>query len=200
MKVLSAGKCSLACFVIALALVASGAGSVAMADAVASVDDFNHPENNSLGFPRVFITDQSVGGQSALRHTFENGVFEASGEIAPPRGQPGWASTTLLLDAQGQAMDASAYTGIRLRVRIQSGNLSVTANSTAISNYDYHAAPLQQQADDDFHEVRVPFDSMKRAWSEQVPLDPATLASISLVAFDIKPGAFAYEVDEVGFY
>lgn len=200
MKVLTLKRCSLACFGIALALVVAAGAPPAFADTGAPVDDFSNPEANNLGFPRLFVTDAAVGGRSSLQHTIENGTLAASGDIAPPRGQPGWASTALLLDAEGEAMDASAFEGIRLRIRIRAGNLSVTANSTQVTNFDFHAAPLVRQAGDGFQEVKIPFSSMKRAWSEQTPLDPATLASISLVAYDLKQGAFDYEVDEVGFY
>ena len=168
--------------------------------AAPQVDDFSDPDVTSLGFPRIYITDASAGGQTSLQHRIADGVFAASGDIAPPRGQPGWASTALLLHPEGQAMDASAFEGIRLRVRINAGNLSVSANSTEVTNFDFHAAAVRRQTGDDFHEVKIPFSSMKRAWSEQTKLDPATLASISLVAFDVQQGAFDYEIDEVGFY
>ncbi len=201
MKFLSIKRSALACFAIALVLVFATSAPPVLADAAgSSVDDFSDPALNTLGFPRIFITDHSVGGGSSLDHVIENGAFAASGDIAPPRGQPGWASTVLLLDGEGQAVDASAYEGIRLRIRVHSGNLSISANSTEVTNFDYHAAPVIRQAGGDFHEVRIPFSSMKRAWSEQTPLDPATLASISLVAYDVQKGAFSYEVDEVGFY
>jgi hypothetical protein len=41
---------------------------------------------------------------------------------------------------------------------------------------------------------------MKRAWSAQTPLNPKTLISLSLVAFDVQNGAFDFEIDEVRFY
>ena len=69
-----------------------------------------------------------------------------------------------------------------------------------MTNFDFHAAPVVRQSGGDFHEVKIPFASMKRAWSEQTPLDPSTLASISLVAFDMQSGSFDFEIDEVGFY
>ena len=166
----------------------------------ALIDDFSDPRVNSLGIERLFITDVQTGGQTSLNPRFEDGVFHATGQITPPRGQPGWASTALLLDAQGGAVDVSRFEGLRLRVRITQGSLSITANSTEVTNFDFHGALVTRQAGDDFHEVRIPFSSMKRAWSEQTPLDPATLASVTLVAFGMQPGAFAYEVDEVGFY
>lgn len=99
-----------------------------------------------------------------------------------------------------QPQDASKYQGVKLLVKVNSGMLSVSANSTKVVNFDYHAAPIMVAADGKFHEVKVPFNSMKRAWSEQTKLDPATLASLSIVAFDLKPSEFSYEIDEVSFY
>lgn len=180
--------------------VLGGAETLQAETSASQVDDFSDPQVNSLGIERLIVTDASAGGQTVLEHTIENGIFAASGEILPPRGQPGWGSTVLLFDEQGQAMDASDYEGIRLRVRIHAGNLSITANSTEVTNFDYHGALVTRQRGEDFHEVRIPFSSMKRTWSEQTPLDPATLTSISIVAFDMQPGAFNYEIDEVGFY
>jgi len=201
MRCLSMKNSALVCFAMTLLLLAVFlAPSVHANGAGPAVDDFSDPEVNDLGFPRIFVTDQSVGGQSSIVHTIENGVIEASGAISPPRGQLGWASIVLLLEVEGEAMDASAFDGIRMSIRIKTGNLSVSANSSEITNFDYHAAQVKRQSGEGFHEVRIPFSSMRRAWSETTPLNPATLASISLVAWDIQPGGFDYEVDDLGFY
>jgi hypothetical protein len=48
--------------------------------------------------------------------------------------------------------------------------------------------------------VKVPFKEMKRSWSEQTPLDLKTLTSVNLISFGMAKDAFAYEVDELGFY
>ena len=96
--------------------------------------------------------------------------------------------------------DASAYEGIRLLVRVNNGNLSISANSSEITNYDFHANPVTRRSDGKFHEVEIPFAKMRRAWSEQTPLNTKTLTSLSLVAFDVQEGSFHFEVDEVSFY
>jgi hypothetical protein len=165
-----------------------------------TVDDFSDPHKNSLGIDRQFVDDTAAGGQTKVQHTVKGGVLAARGEIAPPRGQPGWASTILLLDPAGLPQDASAYEGIRLLVRVNKGNLAISANSSEITNYDFHAAPVVRHADGEFHEVKIPFAEMKRAWSEQIPLNTKTLTSISLVAIDLQKGSFDFEVAEVSFY
>ena len=164
------------------------------------VDDFSDAQKNSLGIHRQFVDDTSTGGQTKVQHSIEDGVLSAKGDIVPPRGQPGWASTILLLDPQGLPQDASAYEGIRLRVRVNKGNLAISANSSEITNFDFHAAPIVRQADGEFHEVKIPFTSMKRAWSEQTPLNTRTLTALSLVAVDLQKGSFDFEIDEVSFY
>ena len=164
-----------------------------------TIDDFSDPEKNSLGIERQYINDTVSGGQTSMEHGFEKGVFSAKGEISPPRGQPGWASTVLVFESQGLPQDASAYEGIRLLVRVNKGNLSITANSSEITNFDYHAAPVTRQSDGEFHEVMIPFTQMKRAWSEQTKLNTKTLTSLSIVAF-IQQGSFDFDIDEVSFY
>ncbi len=166
----------------------------------AMVDDFSDAQNNSLGTPRQFINDSIAGGGTTTTQGVTDGILSLKGEIVPPRGQPGWASTVLLLDAKGLPQDLSAFEGIRMLVKINKGNISLSANSTDIVNFDYHAAPVVATSDGKFHEVIVSFASMKRAWSEQTPLNTKTINALSIVAFDVQPGSFDFEIDEVNFY
>lgn len=164
------------------------------------IDDFSDANNNSLGIPRQFLNDSMVGGKTTTEQSVSKGVISLKGDIIPPRGQPGWASTVLVFDPKGLAQDVSAFEGIRLLVKINTGNISVSANSTEIINFDYHAAPITVTSDGKFHEVKVPFTSMKRAWSEQTLLNTKTINSMTIVAYDLQKGSFDFEVDEVSFY
>lgn len=164
------------------------------------LDSFEDETLNDYGATRLFINDTSAGGKTSVSNEFENGVLVSSGTIAPPRGQPGWASMALLLKPDGSAADLSQYEGIVLKIKVTKGNVSVSANSTEILNYDYHAAPIPRTRGDDFQEVRINFSDMKRAWSAQTKLNLSTIASISVVAADIQPGEFAFELDEIRFF
>jgi hypothetical protein len=166
----------------------------------ALVDDFSDEKNNTLGIPRQLLTDTMVGGATTATQKILNGVMTVTGEIVPPRGQPGWASTVLLLDPKGLATDASEYKGVRLLIKVNNGSYSISANSSLVTNYDYHAAPVNVVADGKFHEIRVPFTSMKRAWSEQTTLDTTTINSFSLVAYGLQKGTFDFAIDEVSLY
>lgn len=166
----------------------------------AVIDDFSAADNTSYGLPRQFINDAMAGGATQDKHSLNNGIMRVTGTITPPRGQPGWSSAVVPLAEIGKFVDASVYQGIQLRVRITQGNLSVSANSQDITNFDYHAAPIVVKADGKFHDVTIPFASMKRAWSEQTPLNTSNLNSLSIVAYSLQPAAFDYEIDDVRFY
>ncbi len=174
--------------------------SIAAAPLGPKVDDFNDPKKNSLGIDRQFFDDSSMGGKSKATSAFKKGVLNVKGQLIPLRGQPAWASTVLLLDPQGRPQDLTRYTGIRLMVRVNKGNLSLSANSSEVTNFDYHASPVTHKRDGKFHEIKIPFNKMKRAWSAQTKLNTKTIASLSLVAFDIQKGSFDFEFDEVSFY
>ena len=87
-----------------------------------------------------------------------------------------------------------------MRVKIHTGSLSVSANSTDITNFDYHTAVVMASADGRFHEINLPFDSMKRTWSEQTQLNTKTINSLSIVAFSLNKAPFDYAIDDVSFY
>lgn len=184
-----------------LMLICVSAATTAQASSLPTVvDDFSHETQNSLGIPRLFIDDTSAGGKTQTTHTFHQGRVNVTGKIIPARGQPGWSSTVLPLSIDNSGQDASNYQGIKLKVKLREGMLSVSANSSQITNFDYHAAPIAVAPDDKFHEVQIPFNAMKRAWSEQTTLNTTTLTSISIVAFGLKPSTFDFEVANVSFY
>jgi hypothetical protein len=164
------------------------------------IDDFSDAKNNNLGIPRIFLNDSIAGGSTTTQQEISKGILLVKGDIIPPRGQPGWASVALPLAAQNQPQDASAFEGVRLLIKINTGSLSISANSTEVTNFDYHAAPAAVTADGKFHEIKIPFASMKRAWSEQTPLNAKTINSISITAYGLEKSAFDFAVDEISFY
>jgi hypothetical protein len=164
------------------------------------IDDFSDAQNNNLGNPRQFLNDTIAGGSTTSNQKISKGILSSKGEITPPRGQPGWASMVLLLNPQNLPQDASAFVGVRLLIKINTGNISISANSAEVKNFDYHAAPVAVTADGKFHEVKIPFTSMKRAWSEQTQLNTKTISSFSISAYGLQKSAFDFEVDEVTLY
>jgi hypothetical protein len=164
----------------------------------ALLDNFDDAQANAQGVNRLIVNDAMVGGKSTLHQSFADGVLQASGKIVPARGQPGFISTVILLSPDGQPHDLSEYEGIRLKIQVTKGNVTVLAASAEITNFDYHATVVPRTGK--MQEIRIPFADLKRVWSEQVPLNLSTITSINLVASHLQPGEFAYEVDEIGFY
>ncbi len=170
------------------------------ANAVSAIDSFDDEVNNDRGLPRQHMNDSMTGGNTTTSHFFKSGVMHIKGDIEPPRGQPGWASTVLLLSPDGTPINADKYQGIRVKLRINRGMVSLSANSTEVTNFDYHAALLSAPIDGNFHEINIPFDSMKRAWSEQTKLNTQTINSLSIVAFSMQKASFDFQIDEIAFY
>lgn len=171
----------------------------AQAAGSALVDDFSAADHTSGGGGRFVITDKDAGSQSHATQRCENGLLKVEGELVPGRGAPAFISVPLILTADGKPQDVSAYAGVRLRVKLIQGPLSVQVTSTDVQNFDYHTGVVAAKRGD-FVEVRVPFNGLKRAWSEQTPLNTKSVTSVNLVAFAMAKTAFAFEVDEIGFY
>lgn len=185
---------------VAVASLIALSGQAFAASLNSVIDDFDNTNDNNLGIPRMSISDTTAGGSTTTELAVTSGVIKVKGEIVPPRGQPGWSSLVLPLGPMGEPQDASKFDGIKLLVKINSGNVSISANSTEVTNFDYHTAIVAVASDGQFHEVSIPFDSMKRMWSEQTSLNTQTLNSLSIVAFGMQKTAYDFEIDEVSFY
>ena len=171
---------------------------IARASSPALVDDFSQAQRH--GRDRLLFNDKDLGSQSQAKQTCANGVLSVEGELVPGRGVPAFISIPLILSADMQAQDLSAYEGVRLRVKVNKGILSVQVASSEVTNFDYHTGGPVATKRGEFQEVRLAFKDMKRGWSEQTALNLTTITSVNLVAFGTTKDAFSYEVDEIGFY
>jgi hypothetical protein len=164
----------------------------------ALIDDFSATQRH--GTDRPLVDDKSIGSQSHAARRCADGVLSVKGELIPGRGAPAFISIPLLLVANAAPQDVSAFKGIRLRVKIDSGSLLVQTSSADIKNFDYHTSPPIARTSGGFQEVRVAFKDMKRGFSEQTALNLKSVTSINLLVFGMAKDSFAYEVDEVSFY
>ena len=182
------------------ALLALGSIAVQAAAAPLLLDDYSDPTRNKNGIERLLIDDKAAGSKSHATQKCENGVLAVKGHLVPGRGVPAFISQVSLLSADGKPKDLTGYQGVRLRVKVTKGILCVQVGSSEIDNFDYHTgAPIAGKRGE-FQEVRIPFKDMKRAWSEQTVLNLKSITSVNLVSFATATDAFAYEVDEIGFY
>lgn len=184
-------------FVGGLLISAWGASA---ASAEPAFDDFSVDAVQPCGLPRMVITDEPAGGQSQAEMSVADGVLRVSGALKPGRGMPGFVSLPLVLNPDGSARDVSSFTGVRLVVKVEKGSLTVQVSSSEVTNFDYHTSPPIARNSDGLQEVRIPFSSLRQVWSAPTELNLATITSINLVAAGVAPAAFAYAVDEIGFY
>jgi hypothetical protein len=183
-----------------IALLAFGAMAAQAAAAPMLLDDYSDPTRNKNGVERLLIDDKTAGSKSQATQKCEKGVLTVKGDLVPGRGVPAFISEVSLLSADGKPKDLTGYQGVRLRVKVTKGILCVQVGSSEIQNFDYHTgAPIAGKRGE-FQEVRIPFKEMKRAWSEQITLNLKSITSVNLVSFGVAKDAFAYEVDEIGFY
>jgi hypothetical protein len=174
--------------------------SARAANSPALLDDFSDAQRNKYGVERLLVDDKALGGQSRATQKCMSGILAVKGELLPGRGMPAFISLPLLLSSNGKPYDLSAYQGVRIRVKVTKGSVSVQVASTEIQNFDFHtSAPIAGKGAE-FQELRIPFKQMKRAWSEQTVLNLKSITSVNLVAAGMAKDAFAYEVDEIGFY
>lgn len=164
------------------------------------LDDYSDPNRNKNGVERLMFDDKAAGSRSRATRKCENGVLVVRGDLVPGRGVPAFVSQVSLLSADGKPKDLTGFQGVRLRVKVIQGILCVQVGSSEVTNFDYHTGSPILGKGGGFREVRVPFVEMKRSWSAPTRLNPKTITSVNLVSFGMSPDAFAYEVDEIGFY
>jgi hypothetical protein len=170
------------------------------ATAPALLDDFSNIQRTHSGAERLVIDDKAMGSQSQATQKCEDGILRVKGELVPGRGLPAFISVPLLLSADAKPQDLSGYEGVRIRMKVLKGIVTVQVASSEIQNFDYHTSGPVTGKRGEFSEVRLAFKDMKRAWSEQTALNLSSITSVNLVAFGMAKDAFAYEVDEIGFY
>lgn len=182
---------------VVLAMIATAAQA---ASSPKLLDDYSDPTRNKNGVQRLLIDDKGAGSKSQATQKCENGVLSVKGELVPGRGVPAFISQVTMLSSDGKPQDMTGCQGIRLRVKVTKGILCVQVGSSEIDNFDYHTgAPIMGKRGE-FQEVRIPFKEMKRGWSAQTALNLKSITSVNLVSFGMAKDAFAYEVDEIGFY
>ncbi|MCC5025494.1 MAG: CIA30 family protein [Candidatus Synoicihabitans palmerolidicus] len=144
------------------------------------VDDFADTTYTMNGMPRMVFTDKEAGGQSQATHSFADEIISVQGKLVPGRGTPAFVSIPLVLTPTGNAQDLSDYEGVRIQVKVKQGSLMVQLSSADIVNFDFHTSKPITRNPDEFKEVRIPFTALKRAWSEQTPLNLKTITSVKI--------------------
>lgn len=163
------------------------------------LDDFTRADGRSvLGTRWNAMSDRVMGGVSdvsAARVEGERPHLHLTGQVknVPGYGSPGFVQLGLDL---GQ-LDASGFTGIRLVVRGDGGRYGAHLRTPDVRR-PWQSFRGSFVAPAEWTEVRIPFDDFE-PYRIGVPLDPARLRRLSLIAVD-RVGSADLRVSEVSLY
>lgn len=147
------------------------------------LDDFRLGDGRAtIGTRWAMFSDRVMGGLSTgtLGFPGEPSRLALEGQVSL-ENNGGFIQARLLLAADGQRFDASAYHSILLRVRGRPGPWFVNLKTDQLTRpWQSWRAPLALTAD--WTEHRLPFSAFEGRRTE-LTLDPARLTSIGLIAF-----------------
>jgi hypothetical protein len=151
-------------------------------------------------------TDAVAGGKSTAALVPTHGsVLHVRGEIVAGFAWGPWAgATTLWHPDRRRLVDASACTGVRLRLRGTSRALTVTLQCAAVKDANVFIATIEPTAE--LRDVEIPFTALKQlGYGKKVAWTGADMTGIALefrCAPMVKPalGAVELEVAAVEFY
>ncbi len=149
------------------------------------IDDFSREdERSALGTEWRDFTDRVMGGRSqgeARRDTLDGrSCLHLRGEVSLAHGG-GFIQVAVPLESGGKALDASAYTGIRLVVRASGEGyyLHLRTGDTWLPWHHYRAPIPSGEAG--WREVSVPFAAFEPQGLMK-PLAPSKLERLGIVA------------------
>jgi hypothetical protein len=167
----------------ALVLILLAGGLIMSENGTFLIDDFSREGGMSpLGSRWVGFTDQVMGGVSTARYGV---VEEDDRRFLRMRGQVslenngGFVQVALSLVNDGRAFDASAFDGIRLRVRGNGEGYYIHMRTRdCLLPWQYYAAPFTAGAE--WQEVVIPFSAFRPAALRR-QLDTTALTRIAVV-------------------
>lgn len=168
-------------------------------DAAIDVLDAPHPES-SIGTRWVLVADTVMGGVSSGRMVREDvagrNALRLTGDVRLDNNG-GFLQIALDLAQDGEAVDASAFTGIALSVRGNGERYNVHLRTTAVVR-PWQSYRASFDALPEWRTVTLPFKDFS-AHRIAAPLEPAELRRVGIVAI-----GRAFEADvalsRIGFY
>lgn len=144
------------------------------------------------------LTDQSMGGASEGR-LLDVGHLRLEGELSPKVDAVyAFVGARKTLDASGfRVVDASAYSGVRFRVRGTPRRYRAVVGCAPVAAYDDHGFSFE--ADGSWRTVEVRFADLSRL-SAGPAFDAASLTYLLFRSAGPPADGFELEIDSVSFY
>lgn len=149
------------------------------------LDDFTDPRGISTWGTRwSAFTDRVMGGVSDMdadvHRDDDVAHLHMTGDVRL-ENNGGFVQVALPLDGNGRAFDASAYRGVRLRVKGNGARYYVHLRSEDTgAPWQYYAAPFETS--EEWTTVELPFTEFEPR-SLRTPLDPTGLRRVAVVAY-----------------
>jgi imidazolonepropionase-like amidohydrolase len=164
--------------------------------------DFASDAASRFGGRFVASSDAVLGGGSRATATVGGGTLRIDGALAAGGRFGAFAGALLRFDPGGKRrVDATAATGIELRLRGSPRTAYLTLHRAAVADFNVFAAPVEITAE--WRDVVVPFAAFAQiGLGARVAAGTADVTGIALEARSL-PGApeaeFWFEIDRVGF-
>jgi len=149
----------------------------------ALIDDFTNPQAASNGQHWRFFSDQVMGGVSTGQAQYDEvlGVraLRLTGEVSLANNG-GFVQIALDLAEDGTSLDASAFSGIAIRLRGDGGACAVNLRTEALTRpWQSYRHTLQTTCE--WQTYTCPFGAFQPHRTDR-PLDPAGLRRIGVIA------------------
>ncbi|MEL6853376.1 MAG: CIA30 family protein [Bacteroidota bacterium] len=144
------------------------------------------------------ISDKSQGGNSVIRMKVAEEKAHIQGSLKPRQGGFGWAGLSHEFVGAGKPVDLSAYTGIKLRLKINKGSVYVSMQDMRVTNFDYHMSMLPRGTGE-WQEVELPFDKFRQFFSDPISWDGKAVQGLMVGASGMA-GDFDFEIDYIKLY
>lgn len=167
-----------------------------------SIDDFADGDLQARpGLAWMVIADDVLGGPAtgslAVRKDGQEEVMVVTGKVGTPDQLPVSFVGAWTAVGDGTARDLSAYTGVRLRVRVVDGAFQLgLRRASATVNF---VAPLESTAE--WREIDVPFSQLRpQQPGIGVEWSATDITWIGVSASGTTPGPVHLELDRIAFY
>ena len=163
------------------------------------LDDFSAAGlASTIGEEWSLDIDTAWGGASTLRTEKQGGMLRVLGTMKAGKGMPGLAGISLQLDSLGTFYDVRGYEGIRLRIKVVKGTLTLKLLTAGVKNYDFHAVAIAKKPG--MQTLELPFATFRQLWSAQIPWSGMDMRGVALWVSGFGAEEYDFTIDSIELY
>ena len=146
------------------------------------------------------MTDKVRGGASTFSLVEREKTGHFSGKLSPTSNNPyAWAGSTMALASGNTPQDLSAFKGVKVKVKVEKGDVYISLPISDVKNYDFHMFTLKAEVG--WQEVEIPFTSFQQYFlNPKIELTGKNIIGITLGASGMQAGEFSFEIEYIDLY